>query len=128
LNTLVSSTNGKNWSVVKQNNISLLICSSIAWNGSLWIATGYTNSIYTAIYSQNDLNNWRLEELPFDINFIASRRSLPYTSILTQPYVPQTPSNWPPLATPTTTSQALDIIAKYLNSINSQRWLSTSFL
>jgi len=98
-------------------------CDSISWNGSIWLVSGNTNAstdVATMTYSI-DGNTWIKQTgypLTYVTNSIASRRQLPYTSILNMPYIPTYTSLWTSPA-PATVGRALDRMSVLLSTLNS---------
>jgi hypothetical protein len=98
-------------------------CNSLCWNGSIWLVSGNTNastSVPAMTYSI-DGNTWIKQAgypLAYVANCLASRRQLPYSSILNMPYIPTYTSLWTSPA-PATVGRALDRISVLLSTLNS---------
>ena len=115
---IAGGDNGLAWSqdAILWTLVSSSRSSAVAWNGSVWIATGITGDPSSLNYSY-DGKNWLLSPsiYRFPVSALVTRNGLPRLGqILGTPYTPAVPTDWPSqgaIQGPTTIGQALDLVA-----------------
>ena len=116
------SYNGISWSITNAGELLPFTTGQIytvAWNGSTWIVGGQLSGGNPRFLYSVDGITWALQTTPLtgNPNCIATRRQLPYTSVLNMPYVPTYPTIWASTV-PATIGKAIDRISALLSTIN----------